>query len=71
MSNDIKINNQIICFKTGSKAKIINYFHKDEVNYVKISIGMIFKDTKFQVLKTIQNDDFQNQFSYNKVNAYI
>ena len=70
MSHDIKINNQLICLKTGSKAKIINYFNKDEVSYVKISIEMKFEDTKFQVLK-FQNDDFQNQFSYNKVNAYI
>ena len=71
MSHDIKINNQLICLKTGSKAKIINCFHKDEVNYVKISIEMKFEDTKFQVLKTIQIDDVQNQFGYNKVNAYI
>ena len=71
MSNDIKINNQLICLKTGSKAKIINFFHKDKVNYVKISIEMKFEDTKFQVLKTIQIDDVQNQFSYNKVNTYI
>ena len=71
MSNDIKINNQLICLKTGSKAKIINYFNKDEVIYVKISIEMKFEDTKFQVLKTIQIDDVQNQFSNNKDNAYI
>ena len=71
MSNDIKINNQLICLKTGSKAKIINYFDKDEVSYVKICIEMKFEDTKFQVLKKIQNDDVQNQFVYNKVNAYI
>ena len=71
MSHDIKINNQLICLKTGSKAKIINYFNKDEVIYVKISIEMKFEDTKFQVLKTIQIDDVQNQFSNNKDNAYI
>ena len=71
MSHDIKINNQLICLKTGSKAKIINYFDKDEVIYVKISIEMKFEDTKFQVLKTIQIDDVQNQFGYDKVNAYI
>ena len=66
MSNDIKINNQLICLKTGSKAKIINYFDKDEVSYVKISIEMKFEDTKFQVLKTILIDDIQSQFSYKK-----
>ena len=42
-----------------------------KVSYVKISIEMKFEDTKFQVLKTIQIDDVQNQFGYNKVNAYI
>ena len=45
MSHDIKINNQLICLKTGKK--IINYFDKDEVSYVKISIEMKFEDTKF------------------------
>ena len=71
MSNDNKINSPLICLKTRSKAKIISYFDKDEVSYVKISIEMKFEDTKFQVLKTIQIDDVQNQFGYNKVNAYI
>ena len=36
MSNDNNINNQLICLKTGSNAKIISYFDKDEVPYVKI-----------------------------------
>ena len=71
MSHDIKINNLLICLKTGSKAKIISGFHEDEENDVRIGIEMKFEDTEFQVLKTIQIDDVQNQFSNNKVNAYI
>ena len=65
MSHDIKINNQLICLKTGSKAKIISYFDKDEVPCVKISMEIEFEDTKFHVLKTIPKDDFKGQFSYN------
>ena len=53
MSNDNKINSPLICLKTGSNAKIISYFDKDEVPYVKISMEIEFEDTKFQVLKTI------------------
>ena len=30
-----------------------------------------FEDTKFQILKTIPIDNFQDQFSYNKPNNYI
>ena len=71
MSNDIKINNQLICLKTGSKAKIISYFDKDEVPYVKIRMKIDFEDTKFHVLKTIPIDDFKDQFSYNKPNTCI
>ena len=65
MSNDNKINSPLICLKTGSNAKIISYFDKDEVPCVKISMEIEFEDTKFHVLKTIQIDDVQNQFSYN------
>ena len=38
MSIDNKINSPLICLKTGSNAKIISYFDKDEVPYVKISM---------------------------------
>ena len=38
MSNDNKINSPLICLKTGSNAKKISYFDKDEVPYVKISM---------------------------------
>ena len=65
MSNDNKINSPLICLKTGSNAKIISYFDKDAVPYVKISMEIEFEDTKFHVLKTIPIDDFKDQFSYN------
>lgn len=65
MSNDNKINSPLICLKTGSNAKIISYFDKDEVPYVKIRMKIEFEDTKFHVLKTIPIDDFKYQFSYN------
>ena len=65
MSNDNKINSPLICLKTGSNAKIISYFDKDEVPCVKISMEIEFEDTKFHVLKTIPIEDFKDQFSYN------
>ena len=71
MSNDNKINSPLICLKTGSNAKIISYFDKDEVPYVKISMEIELEDTKFHVLKTIPMDDFKDQFSYSKPNTCI
>jgi hypothetical protein len=65
MSNDNKINSPLICLKTGPNAKIISYFDKDEVPYVKISMEIEFEDTKFHVLKTIPIDNIKDQFSYN------
>ena len=65
MSNDNKINSPLIFLKTGSNAKIISYFDKDAVPYVKISMEIEFEDTKFHVLNTIPIDDFKDQFSYN------
>ncbi len=65
MSNDNKINSPLICLKTGSNAKIISYFDKDEVPYVKINMEIEFENTKFQILKTIPIDEFKDQFSYN------
>ena len=65
MSNDNKINSPLICLKTGSNAKIISYFDKDEVPYVKINMKIEFENTKFHILKTIPIDDFKDQFSYN------
>ena len=69
MFNDNKINNQLICLKTGSIAEIISYFDKEEVPYVKISMEIEFEDTKFQVLKPIPIDDIKDQFSYNNPNT--
>ena len=65
MSNDNKINSPLICLKTGSNAKIISYFDKDEVPYVKINMEIEFENTKFHILKTTPIDDFKDQFSYN------
>ena len=65
MSNENKINSPLICLKTGSKAKIISYFDKDEVPNVKINMEIEFENTKFHILKTIPIDDFKDQFSYN------
>ena len=65
MSNDNKINSPLICLKTGSNAKKISYFDKDEVPYVKINMEIEFENTKFHILKTIPIDDFKDQFSYN------
>ena len=71
MSNENKINSPLICLKTGSNAKIISYFDKDEVPYVKISMEIELEDTKFHLLKTIPMDDFKDKFSYNKPNTCI
>ena len=48
MSNDNKIDSPLICLKTGSNAKIISYFDKEEVPYVKISLEIEFEDTNFK-----------------------
>ena len=53
MSHDIKINNQLICLKTGSKAKIINFFDKDKVRYAKIKIEVELGNTSVQVLRSL------------------
>ena len=45
MSNDNKINNQLICLKTGLNAKIISCFDKEEVSYDKIKLEMKLEDT--------------------------
>ena len=64
MNSDIKVNNQLICLKTGSKAKIINFFEKDNVPYAKISVDIKFGDTSFQILRSLQVDDIQDQYNY-------
>ena len=43
---------QLICLKTGAKAKIINRFQHENISYVKVSINMQFQNSYFQILKT-------------------
>ena len=71
MSNDNKINSPLICLKTGSNAKIISYFDKDEVPYVKISMEIEFEDTKVHVLKTIPVTVIKDYFLFNKHKIYV
>ena len=54
----------LICLKTGSKAKILNFFEKDNIPYAKISINIKFADSSFQILRSLQVDDIQDQFNY-------
>ncbi len=55
---------KLICLKTGSSAKILNFFDKDNISYAKISINIKFDDSSFQILKTLQVDQIQDQFNY-------
>ena len=71
MSNDNKINNQLMCLKTGSKAEIIDFFDKEVVSYVKINMEIKFEDTKFQVLKTIPVTVIKDYFLFNKHKIYV
>jgi len=63
MSNDNKINNQLMCLKTGSKAQIIDFFYKDKVRYAKIKIEVEFGNTSVQVLRSLQLNEIDNYFS--------
>ena len=45
-------NKNLICLKTGAKAKIINYFDDQNASFVKVNINVKFNDTPLQVLKT-------------------
>ena len=47
-------NKNLICLKTGAKAKIINYFDDQNASFVKVNINVKFNDTTLQVLKTIE-----------------
>ena len=71
MSNENKINSPLICLKTGSNAKIISYFDKEVVSYVKINMEIKFEDTKFQVLKTIPVTVIKDYFLFNKHKIYV
>ena len=57
---------ELICLKTGAKAKIIKFFNHNAVSYVKIKINMKFQNSSFQILKTVQFDDMEKQFNYIK-----
>ena len=71
MSNDNKTNSPLICLKTGSNAKIISYFDKDEVPYVKINMEIEFENTKFHILKTIPVTVIKDYFLFNKHKIYV
>ena len=66
MKINIKNNKELICLKTGAKAKIIKFFNHNAVSYVKVKINMKFQNSSFQVLKTVQIDDMEKQFNYIK-----
>ena len=57
---------ELICLKTGAKAKIIKFFNHNAVSYVKVKINMKFQNSSFQILKTVQIDDMEKQFNYIK-----
>ena len=57
---------ELICLKTGAKARIIKFFDHNAVSYVKVSINMKFQNSSFQILKTIEFDDMEKQFNYIK-----
>ena len=59
-----KLKKNLICLKTGSKATIINSYWENNTAYVKINIIMKFQNTYFQVTKTLQEDNIEDQFSY-------
>ena len=52
-----------MCLKTGSKAKIIDFFDKDKVRYAKIKIEVEFGNTSVQVLKSLQLNEIDKYFS--------
>lgn len=63
MINNNKIDDQLICLKTGLKAQIIDYFDKDKVRYAKIKIDVEFGNTSVQILRSLQLNEIDNYFS--------
>ena len=57
---------ELICLKTGAKAKIIKFFNHNAVSYVKVKINMKFQNSSFQILKTVQFDNMEKEFNYIK-----
>ena len=64
MKINIKNNKELICLKTGAKAKIASCFDKNNISYVKVNINMKFEKSSFQVLKTFELDDIEKYFNY-------
>ena len=63
MINNNKVDDQLICLKTGSKAKIIDFFDKNKVRYAKIKIDVEFGNTSVQILRSLQLNEIDNYFS--------
>ena len=55
---------ELICLKSGAKARIIEFFDHNEVSYVKVNINIKFQKSSFQILKTIQLDNMEKEFNY-------
>jgi|TARA_B100000424_G_scaffold46354_1_gene32063 hypothetical protein len=66
MINNNKVDDQLICLKTGSKAQIIDYFDKNKVRYAKIKIDVEFGNTSVQILRSLQLNEIDNYFSLSK-----
>ena len=64
MSKSNKINSPLICLKTGSKAKILNLFDKDNIQFAKISVDIKFENTSIQILRSLHVDDIQKHFNF-------
>ena len=60
MINNNKVDDQLICLKTGSKAQIIDYFDKNKVRYAKIKIDVEFGNTSVQILRSLQLNEIDN-----------
>ena len=65
MNTNKKSKDELICLKTGSKAKIIEYFEHKNISYAKIRINMKFENSSFQVLKTVDIENIKKEFNYN------
>ena len=64
MKTNKKNKDELICLKTGSKAKIIEYFEHKNISYAKIKINMKFENSSFQVLKTVDIENIKKEFNY-------
>lgn len=64
MKTNKKSKDELICLKTGSKAKIIKYFEHKNISYAKIRINMKFENSSFQVLKTVDIENIKREFNY-------